>query len=390
MIERNQYLNQSQLLNGKIESLANQGGGLINLDAGVYYLDESLVMRSGVALVGQGQLATSLRASPRLAGPVVTTINAYENYKKGVWLESEGMPVRFSLSNLTVDGSEAEMTETLGSGFGMWLYGKAFSLKEVEVTGCLQVGIMSVGPVRGGSETWRDQPEAIFDVRVSRCGGDGFVMRGPHDSIIRSAIISNCKGRGLAVESDGTTYNGACDIEYCHAYGTEDVAIDVLAKVKAGFLQGDTGRGSGVRICGSQMIFVDRVEVFKTRGSTDSYAVQISAPYAQVGICRVRADWGTSGVYIGARGVQISSLDVEGLRNKGGPVENTPNPGVGLRVGSVNAQISACHIRNFDKGYGAIVKGGGNYLRGVYENCGKNEVRPDAGNEVKLKAASFE
>jgi hypothetical protein len=293
---------------------------------------------------------------------------------------------------LTLDGSEAEMTEALGSGFGMWLYGKGFSLNEVEVTGCLQVGIMSVGPVRGGSETWRDQPESIFDVRVSRCGGDGFVMRGPHDSIITKAIISNCKGRGLAVETDGTTYNGACDIEYCHAYGTEDIAIDLAAKVKAGFLQGDTGRGSGVRICGSKMTYVDRLEVFKTRGRDDQHSVDISAPYTQIGLCRVRADWGVSGVYIGARGVQINSLDVDGARTTGGPMGNTSNSGVGLQIGTagVNVQISTCYIRNFDRGYGAIVRGSGNYVRGVYENCNRNEVRPDVGNDVLLKAASFE
>lgn len=376
----------AKAINNLIHSLAASGGGKIVLESRRYILDEPIVLRSGVILVGQGAYATILEASSKLRGPVVTTVDAEANYLAGIWFESEGMPVRFSLQDLTIDGANAELDDTHGAGCGCWLYGKGFSLERIEVTGCQSAGIVSVGPLRGGQETWKDQPESIFDVRVSNCRGDGFLMRGPHDSIISRAIISRCRGRGLAVETDGKTYNGACDVEYCHAYGTDDTAIDLAAKVKAGFLQGDTGRGAGVRIRGSMMTYVDRIESFKNRGGIDDYAVHISAPFAQIGLARVRADWGTSGVFIDkyARGVQISSLDVEGIRNKAGPVENTPNNGVGLNIEASHAHVNSCFIRNFDAGTAVVLgeRSTGNFLRGRYLTCDVGIGKVPEGNEV--------
>ena len=199
-------------------------------------------------------------------------------------------------------------------------------------------------------------------------------MRGPHDCIIRSAIIANCRGRGLAVETDGSTYNGASEIDFCHAYGTESIAIDLRAKVKAGFLQGDTGRGAGVRIGGSNMTYIDRIECFKTRGSAEDYALDIVAPYTQIGSARVRADWGASGVLIGAPGCQIGQLDIDGQRNTGGPLADTENDTTALYVRAGHSRIGSVNIRNFPKGRGIILESGraGIDIGGVTQNCGEH------------------
>jgi len=312
-------LSDAALINHWVDRLVTeQGGGDLVLGARRYEVDTPIVLKSGIRLRGEGAAVTRLAASPDLDGPVMISENAEALEAANAWLVSEGVPARFRVSDLMIDGAEGGIGSAPGAGCGMYLYGKGFEIRDVQISHMKRHGLISTGSARGGQEVWLDEPEAVFDLRISRCGGDGFIMRGPHDSIIRSAIIAICKGRGLAVEADGI-YNGACDIEFCHAYATDGIAIDLQAKVKAGFLQGDTGRGAGVRIGGSNKTYVDRIECFKTRGTAEDYALDIVAPYTQVGLARVRADWGASGVRIAAPGCQIGQLDIDGMRNTGGP-----------------------------------------------------------------------
>ncbi|SDY83801.1 hypothetical protein [Citreimonas salinaria] len=344
------------LINHWIARLAEAGGGDIALAPRRHVIDETVVLRSGVRLVGQGT-ATVLAAAPGLAGPVVASADARALEAADAWFHEDGVPVRFALRDLMIDGADGAAEDGWGAGCGLMLYGKGFEIAGVQISHMKAHGIVSTGSAKGGQKTWQDEPEAMFDLRVSRCGGDGFVMRGPHDSIIRQAIIAICKGRGLSVEQNGV-YNGACDIEFCHAYATDGIAIDLQAKVKAGFLQGDTGRGAGVRIGGSNKTYVDRIECFKTRGTAEDYALEIAAPFTQVGLARVRADWGAGGVHVRAPGCQIGLLDVEGTRNTGGPLADTPNATTGLYVEGAHTRINAVNVRNFDAGTGIRIAPG--------------------------------
>ena len=373
VLEQNRIdgLSDAALINYWIRRLCSeQGGGDLLLGARTYLIDEPVVLKTGIRLRGEGTYATRLCATPRLDGPVFVSENAQALEAADAWFHSEGVPVRFRVSDLMVDGQEGAAPDTFGAGIGMHLYGKGFEILDVQISHMKRHGIVSVGSARGGQETWEDEPEALFDVRVSRCGGDGFIMRGPHDSIIRQAIIAICKGRGLAVESNGT-YNGACDVEFCHAYATDKIAIDLDAKVKGGFLQGDTGRGAGVRIAGSNKTYVDRIECFKTRGTSDDFALDIEAPFTQVGLARVRADWGASGVRIAALGCQIGLLDIDGMRNTGGPFANTDNETTGLYVKGAQTRIGSLHVRNFKNGRGIVMEPGrrGSALSGNILDC---------------------
>nr|WP_321509800.1 glycosyl hydrolase family 28-related protein [uncultured Hyphomonas sp.] len=371
-------LADAQNINHWIRRLYNDhGGGDIYLSPRIYHIDEPIVLKTGVRLLGQG-IATQLRGTSSLMGAVVMSDHAETLERADAWLVSEGVPVRFELKDLVIDGGDSQVSSMFASGCGVHVYGKGFRFSNVQITNTKSHGLVSVGSVRGGQEGWRDEPEAEFDVRISRCKGDGFLMRGPHDSIIRQAIISHCKQRGMAVETNGI-YNGACDIEFCHAYGTDDVAIDLAAKVKAGFLQGDTGTGAGVRIGGSEMTYVDRIECFKTRGTVEDYALDIRASFTQIGLARIRADWGTGGVRMIAPGCQIGQLDVDGKRNTGGKVNNTPNDATGVYVaGNIN-QIGTMFVRNFDAGVGVHLETGcrGSRLSGLTKKCATHLIARD-------------
>lgn len=375
-IEQNRIADMSDaaLINHWIDRLCReQGGGDLVLGARAYLIDSPIILKTGIRLRGEGAYVTRLKATPTLNGPVMISANAQALEAADAWLHSEGVPVRFRVSDLMIDGEDGTLNEAFRSGCGVHLYGKGFELLDIQISHMKRHGIVSVGSSRGGQEVWVDEPEALFDVRVSRCGGDGFIMRGPHDSIIRQAIIAICKGRGLAVETNGI-YNGACDVEFCHAYATDGVAIDLAAKVKAGFLQGDTGRGAGVRISGSNKTYVDRIECFKTRGTAEDFALDIVAPYTQVGLARVRADWGASGVRVAAPGCQIGQIDIDGNRNTGGPWADTDNDTTGLSIDAAHTQIGTVNIRNFSKGRGIVLNPGraGNNLSGTTFNCAEH------------------
>lgn len=379
-------LSDSQLINHCIEKcVSERGGGDIRLAAKRYFIDESLVLRSGIRLIGEG-VTTVLAATPALTSPVLVSENHQQLEAADAWFHSEGVPVRFRVSDLMIDGNEGGLGETPLSGTGMYLYGKGFEIVDVQITGMKRHGLISVGSARGGQETWLDEPEALFDLRISRCGGDGFIMRGPHDSIIRQAIIAICKGRGLAVEVGGA-YNGACDVEFCHAYATDSYAIDLGAKVKAGFLQGDTGRKAGVRVAGSNKTYIDRIEVFKTRGTAEDFALDILAPYTQIGLARVRADWGASGVRISGRGSQIGLLDIDGMRNTGGPLAGTDNETTGLLLRAPHCRIGSANIRNFANGRGLVVapKLCGVHVAATTEKCAEHlSVNDQRGSDLQV------
>ncbi|MCR9222562.1 MAG: hypothetical protein NXH70_00710 [Hyphomonas sp.] len=366
-------------LNEAISFVADEGGGDIILAARHYRIGSSIVLKTGVRLKGEGAHGTRLIGTSALDGPVVVSEAAEQLIEQNAWLHGEKVPVRFGLFDLTIDGGEGQSSKAFGSGCGAFVYGKAFEIIGVQIIHCKKQGLVSWGSPRGGQDTWLDEPEAIFDVRISRCGGDGFLMRGPHDSIIKSAIIANCKGRGLAVETNGTTYNGACDIDFCHAYGTNDVAIDIAAKVKARFLQGDTGWHSAIRVSSSEMTMIEMVECFKTRGIYDDFALDVSAMNCQIGVARIRSDWGTGGVRITGVGTQIGQLDVDGRAGIGGPSEGEPNSGTAVSIEANRVQIPSFNIRNFEDGYGIRVAPGKRFvwLTGQFMRCGKPMVAKD-------------
>lgn len=172
--------------------------------------------------------------------------------------------------------------------------------------------VLSVsGRHRGGKrDQYFDSPEAtISDIHITNTRSHGCLFAGPHDTYLDRIFISHTKGKGLYVMS-GPGINGACDIGFVHAYATDDVAIQIDAKVKANFLQGDTGRYAGVVISSSNKSLIGHIEAFKVRGSPSDYSVKIAASETQISNIRIRADAGASGLHLAGFGNLIASLNI--------------------------------------------------------------------------------
>ena len=298
--------------------LRNQEAKIIHFPAGEHIINAPIELDSFDTLSGDGKHNTVLKVIGKFEGPFIKTARLSTNCENSSWLFEEGVPVRFVIKNITLDltgwqpirNSYAfKYSEVSEAAIG--LYGKAFEIESVSVLNCPGDGLVSIGSSRGGKKDfYLDSPEAIINnLEVINTKGNGFVFAGPHDSFLKQIIVSHCKKKGVYIVADDK-FSGACDIDFIHAYATDDVAIDIDAKVKARFLQGDTGRNAGVVLAGSNKTIVDIIEVFKTRGNSTDFSVRIECSEAQIGTIRIRSDAGASGLLIKGFGNTIDNVHV--------------------------------------------------------------------------------
>ena len=290
---------------------------------GEHILAEPIVLDDFDIIEGAGNHATLIRVIGEFAGPVIRTRGLAENCTSCAWHHKEGVPARFVLQNFTLDldGWQPERTPyDFGHGdlaaCGIGLYGKAYDVRNVSVINSPGSAFISIGSTRGGKiDPYLDSPEAkISGLEISKTQHDSFIFAGPHDALLDNIIVSISKAKGVLIIGDSRV-NGACDIGYIHSYATDDIAIDIQAKVKARFLQGDTGTKAGVSISNNNKSVIDMIETFKTRPDIlnpgkESYSLIVKAVETQIGIARIRADNGAHGLYLGGVGNIISNLHI--------------------------------------------------------------------------------
>ena len=142
----------AQNLNALIEHLAKGlGGGDIGLGARTHLIDEPIVLRSGVRLRGEGAMATRLAATPALDGPLILSHRGESLKGRKAWLVTEGVPVRFAIFDLLIDGSDGVASSGFMAGVGAYLYGKGFEICGVQISNMKGPGLVSEGPMRGGA-----------------------------------------------------------------------------------------------------------------------------------------------------------------------------------------------------------------------------------------------
>lgn len=291
----------------------------ISLPPGEFTLNCPLELGTFDTLIGSGKDSTVIKVVGKFAGPVVRSSDLAQNLKHKRWFFEDGVPSRFRIEGFTLDLSDWTPVDTAEYEFdygdfsrcGIGLYGKGFLARDLNLINAPGCALISAGSSRGGKrDHFFDSPEATFtDIHISKTHGDGMVFAGPHDSFLDRIFICHTRGKGLLLAADRDV-NGACDIGFVHAYATDDIAILANAKIKASFLQGDTGRHSGVVVSQSNKSVVGQIESFKVRGSSEDYSVVIAASESQIGSIRIRADAGASGLHLSGFGNSISSLHV--------------------------------------------------------------------------------
>lgn len=330
------------------------------LNSSTYIIHESVVVPSGCRVLGQ--MGTVLQAAPEFYDPIIISENFMSVNGTNAWLSDFGVPHGMAIENIKIKGScDPRENHKFGTNessrnHGIAFYAKGFRMTQITVMNVCGHGVYSAGSNMGGIDVDKETkdiiaPEAfIRDIRVLGTSLDGFVFRGPHDSLLDNIICAHNR-RGFVVDTDGSTFNGAADIGFVHAYGTRQEAILIKAKVKARFLQGDTGTGTGVRVFDSGKSIIGTIESFKTRPSSfhssPNYAVEICGCCGiQIGSIRVRADIQTNGVLITSKYTQIGSLHVDGSPRHDGMRRPASRPLTGIVVNAQNVIVASMVIVN--------------------------------------------
>ena len=301
------------------------------LPQGIHVFEEPITMETLSSIEGQSAESTIIKFKGSFQGPCIRSESLEQLVATDKWFYEDGVPARMSITNVTIDLSDWKPVHSPSnplsklfaftscydvSKFCVAFYAKKYTIRDVVIKNSPVSGLYSSCSVKGGQkDKYYDAPEAFIDnLEINNCKQHGFIFSGPHDSLIKTLIVCNTNGKGVDIISS-PKHNGACDIDFIHSYGCGGVAIDVRAKVKARFLQGDTGRGAGVRLTASSKTIVDTIEVFKTRRSprpgSENYSVYIESHATQIGTIRIRPDAGADGLFVNSACNIINSLHID-------------------------------------------------------------------------------
>lgn len=187
-------------LNLAISMVAAMGGGIISLPSGNLLIDDTIVLRSSVSLVGKGIDATIFKAKNALNKPLFTTLNT-----EALWGGSSEEGEQFwGLSAITIDGNRENQT----SGSAIRTYSRSYRMLDVKIVYAKERGIDSRW---GDGAAWEDSDDfrqdlameaSLSNVYIGWCGREGIRWGGPHDSQWLNVIV------GLCSQDEIGTYSG--------------------------------------------------------------------------------------------------------------------------------------------------------------------------------------
>lgn len=195
-------------INAAIDAAVAAGGGVVSLPIGTLAIGTTIVMKSGVALIGAGIGATILRLKN---GANVDVIKG-EDFDTLTGTNSALGIHSWKLAGFSIDGNK---TNNLTDGYGVRVYGFGFDVDNIEIYETRDNGWYSEWE-NGYTEPTPNRIEAhVRDVRVHHCATDGFVWNGPHDSVLYGILLYENDGKGgwIGANAGGTTLTA------CHSWG---------------------------------------------------------------------------------------------------------------------------------------------------------------------------
>jgi hypothetical protein len=146
--------------------------------------------------------------------------------------------IEVEIDGLKLDGNKEKQTR----GFGLKLYGRKLTLKDVNIYYCKEDGIWTEWSTNPNVTSPDDAMEGIFsNVRSCFNGGRGWRMLGPHDSYLTD-ILLYCNGLvGFACWG-----GGGCQGVNLHAYGNNQSGFYIDAPVIFNNIVSESNNQSGV------------------------------------------------------------------------------------------------------------------------------------------------
>ena len=194
----------------------------VELPPGVLPASRITVLRKHV-LRGCGVAATILKQMPGSNQDFVVSENFDVLTGSNLSIRDPRVPSWFGLADVQVDGNQFNATSNPEGnirGTGVCFYGPAMILGgKVMVRNCAERGIYTED-ANVALGTWEGQEEGQFDNIIVRDNtGDGWLSRGPHNSLCKSITAGFNGGWGFKSE-ESDVYSGSFDaIGSLHTYG---------------------------------------------------------------------------------------------------------------------------------------------------------------------------
>jgi len=290
-----------------INYAATLGGGVVQLNAGTYSVNDTLVLPSKVILAGQGSATTEIFLANGTNKTVIKSLNYDTLVGTDTYLVAAGNQHAFGLRGLRINGNKANQS----SGYGVQFYGKRLRVDDVIITSCKQEGWHSESnqsipgtPAANGD----DFPEGLIrGLYVWQCDSHGFVFRGQHDTYIESLFVGECSGWGVRFETrySAPYYSGNCNSGFLHIYANTagGIYVDALASHKGAFWITESNFGQGLQCDGWQVV-ISLLELYTNCRSTGTYQATF-AGYEGFFPC----------VHVKDAGVSKSGVQITGQRN---------------------------------------------------------------------------
>jgi len=159
-----------------------------------------------------------------------------------------------------------------GSGCGFQLYGKRYTLDNIEVRNCGSDGIYSEWSTSGSVGSPTDAMESMWvNVRSSFNNGNGIRMRGPHDSIVVNTLTYCNNGDGISIEGISIYTGGGLQLVNFHSYGNHGDGIWSNEYFLGSSIQSESNDGRGVYILHND-VHLSALQIYNNRGG---YAIEI-------------------------------------------------------------------------------------------------------------------
>lgn len=174
-------------INNAIAAANTAGGGTVSLQAGTYYVNSPIILKSTVVLRGSNLEATIIKLANSSNVDVIQGLNfssltltgASTWQTSGIW--------DCALVDLVIDGNRANQTT---AGFGIRLYGYNWSLTNLDVRNCFIDGIWTEwGPLSSDAPNNTDGSECtVNNVKIHHNGRHGWSFLGPSDCRLTNVL----------------------------------------------------------------------------------------------------------------------------------------------------------------------------------------------------------
>jgi hypothetical protein len=198
-------------INAKINAASAAGGGDVILDAGTYTADVTIIVKTGVRLIGRGRGATVIQAKSGLASDVVQTLNfatlTGTNPTAAPWGESQ-----FAIKHLTVDGTG----QTAGNCVS--IYGYDYDVDGLVCRNGFAKGFYSEWSSTGNIPSPDGPAARLGRVKAHNNGDHGFHFNGPQSSYVGEVLAyQNGSGKtGILLDTKAPGLQAA----KVHSWGT--------------------------------------------------------------------------------------------------------------------------------------------------------------------------